>query len=1371
MHRDSFCTSAADRDRTISSSDNESLPSPSASSTSLSSLVDRLSTLDLAPRKKPRKGQFGYVPEITASSSSSTTLESQSDSTFWEQLPGFTTPQQSPQKLRPAHLPPHLIPTPDSSDDESMSVQFFYGDGRDPDPVPGDHLKAIQQAFKENSSDQFKCDRLIDSFATNSEAETWAEALPPATVANWAALKAAFLVKWPKQTIVVKTVEQHRKRLRAEKLSKDAIGQTEMVKGVETTGQAAWANRILFLSGLAQDTSGALISSVREGMPEMMQKLLKGTFATWPAFCDAVKAIDEDEIRLALANEKRIQQTEDEVRRLRTEVRSGGSVQGSPTAPLRAAFGNFTVGRGGTPQRPPAAANHADPFAPGGQMHPNNIMRAFAAPARGGNPARGAGFRPNPQRMADLSANTAAMVHHGDTPAGRTAYQAQVANWAVMNPNKAGPDEFAPYPLTPGTLPVGSGECYTCGVRHPMNQPHPRANVPAFEQRYRGIAGYIIRTDRRDADTATAAGAAIVQHLPAGTAINFVEATNEYPAHFVFSTEHTGEQGNAEGPGASLCDKTDVVPGARAASFGESWRAPTDVHTSANMYSKSEPESILLSDVYSLERRNMAADVEAVPFTQTVQLNGPRGEGVELKGTFDDGAMVNAIDSVKFEHTAGHLGALESSPRVLRMANGTSNQSGGRWCGPVTVEGVTAPGCFELLPSGGSWEVLMGKPILQAFRASHDYVSDEVTLRVDGMETVLQNSTPPAEGTRKNKVAIAHVSDPGECESISPLTQRPVNPPKNFCALDIPLPQVPELVDEASVVQGPVLQNDFPGFAEGARTSKVAVAHASDPGECTCISPLTQRPVVNPIIFDAVDGTLPQTPVETAVCDLVEGSRILQDAVASTSDPGDGAHPSPLRPRPVSAFIIGDPDDCPLPQMSFIDEDLIEKERNTRRVVELRERRRCKERERRVRKKKRAIARDALLVFWADLAKSGQRTTSARKSCRLKMQHRNRLATRLNRWYSSPYDFGSTEENEHGSAATSEEKPQKSFPIFSTADGKVTLQEVEEEEQSPESEGLRKNKVAPAHASNPGECCGTSPLRPKEVSNSSHDVAADEFATEWTSIQSEDVDPLAKDLRKTKVADAHVSNPGEHISCSPLRPRPVETPPLCPEWINSHISQTSRRATVEDCTDEDDETAAEGLRTTNDAVASASNPGGRSIVPPLRHRQVSVRDHRPGAVDQHTEQISDIFELAETDRLDSLGPGTAQPEIRVDEDTSIFTRASEPFKPQRVKKILDCVEIGDDLTVDQQLQIRNLVAEYADVYALSIKEVKHIPGATHRLNIPDGAKFNKSIRQKRLTPPQTSYFSKALDAMLEAGVVEPIPAADVNARCERYEPG
>ncbi|KAJ7197122.1 hypothetical protein C8J57DRAFT_1263006 [Mycena rebaudengoi] len=78
------------------------------------------------------------------------------------------------------------------------------------------------------------------------------------------------------------------------------------------------------------------------------------------------------------------------------------------------------------------------------------------------------------------------------------------------------------------------------------------------------------------------------------------------------------------------------------------------------------------------------------------------------------------------------------------------------------------------MPSGGAWQMLLGKPMLRAFAAVHEYVQDTVTLCTPEGTVTLTNESD-AEGTRQNKVAIAHVSDPGECCGISPLKQRQVD--------------------------------------------------------------------------------------------------------------------------------------------------------------------------------------------------------------------------------------------------------------------------------------------------------------------------------------------------------------------------------------------------------------------------------------------------------------------------------------------------------------------------------------------------------------------------------------------------------------------
>jgi len=415
---------------------------------------------------------------------------------------------------------------------------FFWGDNRTDDPVPGNFLKLINSGFKESSSDAFKAKQLENGFATNSVAELWFDTLEGFVKADWNLLEAAFKTRWPKEVIVPPTVEQRRSRLRAEKLAKEDIGVIVMANGVEMTGQARWASKILALSALAEDPTGASIHSVRDGMPDIMKKLVKGTFGTWAAFCAAIKAISDDEIDNAIAEEKRISAVEDESRRLRAQLQA----QQSPTAPLRSAFSGFNINRSRPPAAPPLSEAQ---FFQSGTMGANNIMSGFQ-PARGTAPVpapppaptpiqRAPLFRANHLRHADLSANTKDMVHYPNTPEGQIAYEAQVLAWKAANPHKyKGGDEYAPYPLTPGTLSVGTGECHSCGLRHPMGTPHLRAEVDTFETNYRRIAGHIIRTSRNNPPAP-----------PKPANVQYVAAAPEYLAYL---SHYNEEQGNGDGP-------------------------------------------------------------------------------------------------------------------------------------------------------------------------------------------------------------------------------------------------------------------------------------------------------------------------------------------------------------------------------------------------------------------------------------------------------------------------------------------------------------------------------------------------------------------------------------------------------------------------------------------------------------------------------------------------------------------------------------------------------------------------------------------------------------------------------------------------------
>jgi hypothetical protein len=369
----------------------------------------------------------------------------------------------------------------------------------------------------------FKVQRLENGLTTNSVAKQWFNNLPAPTKLDWDLVEAAFKVCWLKEVLVAETTEKRRRKLRGEKLLKADIGVTVMANGVEMSGQAHWAGKIQTLAAQADDPSGTLIHSVWNEMPQLMKKLVKSTYPTWPEF---TQAVSEEDIETAVEEEGRIMVLEQDAKALRAQI-----AQQSLTAPLRASFGGFNISW----ESSPAGTADANIFQ-GGTMGSNNIMRAFQTPARGQGSFSCGGppiYRVNHLRHADLSANTLNMLHHPNTPQGLVAYALQVTAWKTANPTKhSGGDEFAQYPLTPGTDPVGKGECFKCGHRHSRTGQHTGPIVDPGETYYQCVANRILCDSRAEANEVPPVD------------VRFIAATDSYLGHWV-STVH--DQGNGEG--------------------------------------------------------------------------------------------------------------------------------------------------------------------------------------------------------------------------------------------------------------------------------------------------------------------------------------------------------------------------------------------------------------------------------------------------------------------------------------------------------------------------------------------------------------------------------------------------------------------------------------------------------------------------------------------------------------------------------------------------------------------------------------------------------------------------------------------------------
>ncbi|KAF8975407.1 hypothetical protein BDQ17DRAFT_1441526 [Cyathus striatus] len=287
--------------------------------------------------------------------------------------------------------------------------------------------------------------------------------------------------------------------------------------------------------------------------------------------------------------------------------------------------------------------------------------------------------------LSILRANLTALPHHPDTPAGHAAHQAQQQEFARQHGTSTFIKFDTPYPLHPGTAGINTGECYKCGTTgHRSLECMSATSLHIYEQKWRRYAGFHLQQAR-------------------STPVNIV-AVDDYGTVWQVAdvgTEAAQHQKSAE--------DREVLVGKRATHKDETQLTTNEYNTSTNKY-KQEPN---ICDLY------------------IIAFHGPQGEVVRAWGTFDDGALVGAICSKLYERVKHRMGLLAPSAKRLRMANRVVVRALGRWTGIMEINGVKAEGTLEVFDSGGNWEVLLGKPLIEAFRAvlGTDMDGSEIHLR------------------------------------------------------------------------------------------------------------------------------------------------------------------------------------------------------------------------------------------------------------------------------------------------------------------------------------------------------------------------------------------------------------------------------------------------------------------------------------------------------------------------------------------------------------------------------------------------------------------------------------------------------------------
>ncbi|KAJ8078110.1 hypothetical protein PM082_000316 [Marasmius tenuissimus] len=95
----------------------------------------------------------------------------------------------------------------------------------------------------------------------------------------------------------------------------------------------------------------------------------------------------------------------------------------------------------------------------------------------------------------------------------------------------------------------------------------------------------------------------------------------------------------------------------------------------------------------------------------------------------DDGAMGVGLSKELYKKVKDEIGGWGESKRWMKMADGVLVPGIANWKGVVRVKGLEVEVALEVFDSGGHWDFLFGKLLLQTFEAVYDYGKDMLVVK------------------------------------------------------------------------------------------------------------------------------------------------------------------------------------------------------------------------------------------------------------------------------------------------------------------------------------------------------------------------------------------------------------------------------------------------------------------------------------------------------------------------------------------------------------------------------------------------------------------------------------------------------------------
>jgi hypothetical protein len=351
------------------------------------------------------------------------------------------------------------------------STPEFAG-GIDEKMDPRDFLKKIKLSFRKWNVDENK---QVEEFGlylkTDSEAEEWYNALASPENNNFTNLAAAFTNRFPATPKAKPTKAELERELINARLKPEELGKKDE-NGVYT--HIAFADKLLRLATAASihATSSSIIS-VRESLPRIIREKVKEEQTNWTGFVTEIKGVGIEHIRDGVAKEDEKRKEMEELERRLTNKFTQATPPNTPSKSLARSFASASLQSPSRPQR----TNSRNPF--------NSL--------------------PTPASLSDadrttLRSNLNSLPHHPNTAEGLAAYQKQCQDWARTWGKDQRVTFQTPFPLTPGTLPVLSGECFRCAKgQHRGLECNEIPGIPTKESEWRRLCFRELKAPRSTA--------------------------------------------------------------------------------------------------------------------------------------------------------------------------------------------------------------------------------------------------------------------------------------------------------------------------------------------------------------------------------------------------------------------------------------------------------------------------------------------------------------------------------------------------------------------------------------------------------------------------------------------------------------------------------------------------------------------------------------------------------------------------------------------------------------------------------------------------------------------------------------------------------